>query len=348
MNRDKIIVIGAINEGRAATCGETAKNQIFISRFRELFSTVITVDTLNWKRRPWVLVKILFVLLFNRGAKVIISASRAASYLIAFLHYVPLKKSVYFWAIGGDLHIAVSKGIFKIGHLKSLRYILVEGENMKSELNKYGLDNVKVVPNAKPIIYTPEITKKGDSDTFRFVFLSRVHPHKGIKEIYEATKILNAKGYGERFIVDIYGKIEESFTTTFNSYIDELPNLSYKGFLNLTQQDGYKTLASYDIMLFPTYWGGEGFPGVVIDANMAGLPIVATDWNMNREVIKDGITGYLIPPHDSATLASCMERFILRDIDLYTMKRACAEHVKNYDYRNVVSKELVCNIGLME
>ena len=30
-------------------------------------------------------------------------------------------------------------------------------------------------------------------------------------------------------------------------------------------------------MLFPTYWHGEGFPGIVIDAFVAGLLVVATD-----------------------------------------------------------------------
>ena len=348
MKKNKVILVGAVNKGKTATCGETAKNQILFSRFRELFDKIICVDTLNWKRRPWVLIQLFITLLFNRGAKVVISASRSASYLITFLHYIPLKKNVYFWVIGGDLHIAVQKGVFNVNHMRSLKCILVEGINMKNELNKYGLDNVIVTPNAKPIIYLPTLKNKNKHDIYKFVFLSRVHPHKGIKEIYEATKILNDKGYTNKFSVDLYGKVEPSFANEFNGYINELENMNYQGFLNLTNNDGYKTLSSYDVMLFPTYWGGEGFPGIVIDANMSGLPIIASDWNMNKEVIEDGKTGYIIPVHDSQALANHMEQFIIKEIDLFKMKSTCIEHVKNFDSQKVISKELLTQIGLID
>lgn len=50
--KNKIILVGAINEGNEPTCGETMKNQLFVKRFEELFDRVITVDTSNWKKRP--------------------------------------------------------------------------------------------------------------------------------------------------------------------------------------------------------------------------------------------------------------------------------------------------------
>ena len=343
---NKVILIGAINEGNVPTCGETMKNQLFIKRFKELFDKVITVDTLNWKKRPWVLVRLFFVLLFNRGAKVIISASGAASYLISLLFYIPIKKNVYFWVVGGNLHISIKRGRYNLKALTSLKRILVQGQCMVEELEKLGLTNALHVPNSKPITFTPDI-KINDNDKIRFVFLSRVHPHKGIKEIYEATKILNNKGYSNKFSVDLYGKVEPSFTNEFNGYINELENMNYQGFLNLTNNDGYKTLSSYDVMLFPTYWGGEGFPGIVIDANMSGLPIIASDWNMNKEVIEDGKTGYIIPVHDSQALANHMEQFIIKEIDLFKMKSTCIEHVKNFDSQKVISKELLTQIGLI-
>ena len=55
MKKNKVILVGAINEGNTPTCGETMKNQLFVKRFNELFDEVITVDTNNWKKRPWVL-----------------------------------------------------------------------------------------------------------------------------------------------------------------------------------------------------------------------------------------------------------------------------------------------------
>lgn len=293
--KNKVILVGAINEGNVPTCGETMKNQLFVKRFNELFDKVITVDTLNWKKRPWVLVKLFFTLLFNRRAKVIISASSAAAKLISFLYYIPLCKDVYFWVVGGDLHIGIQRGLYNMKALASLRYILVQGRSMVEALEKFGLTNAIHVPNSKPITYAPKIKEKIEGEPYRFVFLSRVHPDKGITEIIAAIKQLNDNGLQDRFVVDLYGKVDSGYAQQFYSDISTLGNVAYKGFLNLTSNSGYQTLSAYDVMLFPTYWNGEGFPGIVIDANVSGLPIIASDWNMNKEVVVDGETGYIIP-----------------------------------------------------
>lgn len=345
--KNKVILVGAINEGNIPTCGETMKNQLFVKRFKELFDEVITVDTLNWKKRPWVLVKLFFTLLFNRRAKVIISASSAASKLISFLYYIPLCKDVYFWVVGGDLHIGIQRGLYNMKALASLRYILVQGRSMVESLEKLGLTNVVHVPNSKPITFLPLIVRKQDGQPYRFVFLSRVHPDKGITEIIAATKQLNDNGLQDRFVVDLYGKVDSGYAQQFYSDISTLGNVAYKGFLNLTSNSGYQTLSAYDVMLFPTYWNGEGFPGIVIDANVSGLPIIASDWNMNKEVVVDGETGYIIPPHDSNALAMQMEKFVCGEVDLRAMKQKCVEYIQQFDSKNVLSEALMKRINLL-
>ena len=101
-------------------------------------------------------------------------------------------------------------------------------------------------------------------------------------------------------------------------------------------------------MLFPTHWRGEGFPGVVIDANMAGLPIIATDWNLNRYCIHEGETGFLIPPHDAAALADRMRMVMDPDFDLAAMRRNCVEYVRQFDFREVLSPELMRKLKLFD
>jgi glycosyltransferase involved in cell wall biosynthesis len=63
-------------------------------------------------------------------------------------------------------------------------------------------------------------------------------------------------------------------------------------------------------MLFPTYWQGEGFPGAIIDAFVSGVPVIASDWNMNREIIIHEKNGLLVPPGDAMSLALAMKRMI--------------------------------------
>lgn len=342
----KIIFIGGIKEGQVPDCGETVKNQLLINQLRTLNHTVTTIDTSNWRKRPFLLVKMFLSLLFNRGSKVIISASGAASYLISFLYYFPLKKNVYFWVIGGNLHISVGKGRYNINALKALKGILVEGNNMKVELSEFGIDNVIVTPNFKPIVCCNYSNENRNADKIKFVFLSRVHPDKGVREIVEAARLLCNQGYTDKFVVDFYGKIEPSFESEFMDIVAQTANVKYRGFLNLMNTDGYKKLSEYDVMLFPTYWNGEGFPGVVLDANMAGVPIIASDWSMNIEVIKDGYTGFIIPTRDVEALSAQMRRVIDGEVDLIQLRKNCLKWVQRFDVKNVVSIELLSQIGI--
>ncbi len=48
---------------------------------------------------------------------------------------------------------------------------------------------------------------------------------------------------------------------------------------------------------------GEGSPVAVIEAMMAGIPVIATDAGGTRELIEDGVTGWLVPPGRLEALA---------------------------------------------
>ena len=52
-----------------------------------------------------------------------------------------------------------------------------------------------------------------------------------------------------------------------------------------------EVLKNYFALLFPTYYEGEGFAGTLIDALAAGVPVIASDWRYNPEIVEDGMTG---------------------------------------------------------
>ncbi|GAA1092596.1 glycosyltransferase family 4 protein [Kitasatospora arboriphila] len=54
----------------------------------------------------------------------------------------------------------------------------------------------------------------------------------------------------------------------------------------------------------------EGVPGVLVEAALAGLPAVATDVGWVRDVVRDGVTGRLVPPGDAAALAGAVEKLL--------------------------------------
>jgi glycosyltransferase involved in cell wall biosynthesis len=51
-------------------------------------------------------------------------------------------------------------------------------------------------------------------------------------------------------------------------------------------------------------------PMVLLEAAAAGLPTVATRVGGNHEVVRDGETGFLVPPRDDSALAQGMLRLM--------------------------------------
>jgi glycosyltransferase involved in cell wall biosynthesis len=71
------------------------------------------------------------------------------------------------------------------------------------------------------------------------------------------------------------------------------------------RSDVPRCLASFDAFVFTGIFK-EGLTGTVREAGAMGLPIVCTDVGGNRELIRDGQTGLLIPVRDSRAVTLAM------------------------------------------
>ncbi|MFC9329837.1 glycosyltransferase family 4 protein [Kitasatospora sp. NPDC057015] len=73
--------------------------------------------------------------------------------------------------------------------------------------------------------------------------------------------------------------------------------------------------------------GGEGVPGVLIEAGLAGLPAVATATEAGpvRSAVRDGVSGALAPPGDPAALAEALAKVLAGDRP--ALGAAAREHV---------------------
>lgn len=340
----KLIFIGPILKGKQAISGGTMKNQLFLQRFSEVFDQVVTVDTFHWQKRPFLFVELLWTLTFNYGAKVVISCEAMAPIIIKFLYYVRLKKEVFYWVIGSGFVERINKGALKPRPFKYLRRIIVQSPAMVESLNRAGVNNAVYIPNSKPIYNIPPVDHSEGKT--RFVFLSRIQAEKGCDLIRNCVQRLNSEGLSEEFSVDFYGFKMPGYD--FDDAMEGIQNVAYKGILDMKGEEGYKRLSQYDVFLFPTFYAGEGFPGVVIDAYIAGVPLIASDWHFNAEVIADGETGVLIPPQDEESLYSAMKSFVVNKAIINEMSAACKKRAKQYDVNSVLSEAQLKKLNLID
>lgn len=339
------IVIGWINKGKAADCGETMKNQLLIQRLEELGVRCRQIDVKGWRKHPWIFIQLAWDMIVHHDDTIIFSSSAANTYpMMKLMYRFGWKQKTVHWVIGGLFGERVQKGFFDRKVVGIIDHTLVESPLMKAQLESCGIKGVKVVPNFKPISYYPSIEWKRKEDRnrpLRFVFLSRIIPEKGCDDILSATRFLNENGYVDRFCVDFFGKIDDGYKDTFLAKVEQLDNIKYAGFLNLRDLEGYDTLSRYDAMLFPTYWMGEGFAGIFIDAMISGVPLIASDWMHNKYLLKEAETAMFIPVHDSQALAIMMQECIDGKVDLAAMAHNCQQTAQCYDTKNVITRELL-------
>ena len=59
-------------------------------------------------------------------------------------------------------------------------------------------------------------------------------------------------------------------------------------------------------LLFPSYYPGEGYPGVVIEALQLGLPVIATNWKALPEIVIDQQNGLIIEARNADALCQAI------------------------------------------
>ena len=112
--------------------------------------------------------------------------------------------------------------------------------------------------------------------------------------------------------------------------------IRYKGMVPFNQST--EVLKNYDALLFPTYYEGEGFAGTIIDAFAAGLPVIASDWKYNSEIIKQGITGVITKTHSISELKNAILS-INSDVEKWNfMRKNCISEAKMYLPANAMKK----------
>ncbi|KAA3617832.1 MAG: glycosyltransferase [Calditrichaeota bacterium] len=148
--------------------------------------------------------------------------------------------------------------------------------------SKFSMQNVKNMPNHRDLIDSPMLHRNRASN---FVFIGYVCPEKGINEIIKSFCRMR-----KNINIDIYGSDGMDIKFKINNF----ENIKYMG--EFKNQNIYKILSKYDALILPSYWKGEGHPGVVVESLITGLPVIATNLKGISEIVEHNKTGLLISP----------------------------------------------------
>lgn len=214
---------------------------------------------------------------------------------LIFLFAKVVGTDILYFVVGGWLVEFLQNKPFHRMMLKRIKGIFPETQKMcEGLISRYCINNVQTFPNFRNTNYIPVIRESTVEDALKLVFMARVNKSKGYDIIYSFVDY--ALSSNLNVIVDFYGPIAFDDVDDFKGKLQKYPNVSYKGALE--PEEISETLVNYDLLLLPTRYYTEGFPGSIMDAYIAGLPVIVTDWMHSREFVVDGETGYIVPFDD--------------------------------------------------
>ena len=97
-------------------------------------------------------------------------------------------------------------------------------------------------------------------------------------------------------------------------------------------------LASFSVFAYPSRF--EGLCLAVIEAQAAGVPVVATPVGGIRETVVDGVTGLLVRPDDPEALADAIVRLLGDPAFARRLAAAAREQAHRYTEERMVAETL--------
>jgi glycosyltransferase involved in cell wall biosynthesis len=278
---------------------------------------------------------------FNRGGLNLLGEFRTLTNLVSLyrreapdiVHHVALKPVIYgslaarivgvrgvVNALGGLGYVFSSAG----ARAKVLRWIvkpalkfvlgdknarlIVQNSGDRDRILTDGLANAESIHLIRGAGVDPKAYRQAEvvSEMPLVILPARLLREKGVGEFVQAARLLRAQGIRARFAMvgkpDLANPASVS-QREINAWVSE-GSVEYWGW----QDDMPSVFSQAQIVCLPSYH--EGLPKSLLEAAASGCAIVATDIPGCREIVRQGITGWLVPPQDAKALASALQQAI--------------------------------------
>lgn len=210
--------------------------------------------------------------------------------ITSYLYKRAFKAARNVWFLNGDDHeLFVSRGI-----VDSRKTLVLPGEGIDATV-RFNPDSVKM-DREYPV----------RDSKIRFIFVGRLLFDKGIREYVSAARILHEKYQGLEFNVLGYLNVNNPSAVSEKQLRDWVDSglIHYLG----SSDDVRPVLLNQDCLVLPSY--REGMSTTLMEAGALARPLIASNVAGCREIIDDGINGFLCEGRNHVDLAEKMERFI--------------------------------------
>ncbi len=179
-----------------------------------------------------------------------------------------------------------------------------------------------------PAVYHPASPADGDqgaavrerSQDVELLFVGYLNAGKRPELFIEVVDALRKRGLAVRGRLVGDGPLYETLQ----------PMAAAAGVEMLGRRDGAPEMRRADLLVFPSLPTGEGMAGVLIDAGLSGLPIVATDAPGVADVVADGESGFVVPVDDRSGLVEAVASLVVDPDRRLAMGRAAIARCQRF------------------
>ena len=168
-----------------------------------------------------------------------------------------------------------------------------------------------------------------------FLFVGRLVGDKGINELISAFTVVSMQYENAKLL--IVGYLESTLdplkTETILA-IETNEKIIFVGF----QADVKPYYAAADCLVLPSY--REGFPNVLLQGGAMGLTSIVTDVNGSNEIIKEEITGKIVPVKNVKALNQAMQACIEQGKTTAEVQNQIRDHICSHYNQDLVWKAM--------
>lgn len=198
-------------------------------------------------------------------------------------------------------------------HIKYSDALIVHGDLAKSKLQnrlkESGLNkDIFVIPHGDYSFFTKISNKNHSEENSTVLFFGRIVEYKGLNYLIEAASQIVKEIPNLKVLIAGSGRIDN-----FN-VIEKLPYFEIFNYYIENERVG-EFFQRSSVVVLPYIESTQ--TGVIPIAYAFKKPVVATNVGSIPEIVEDGVTGYIVPPRDSKSLANAIVK-VLKDNKLRT------------------------------